>query len=141
MPEKNQKKPNSFVDLVDAHYQHITEEDLKDFLTTRIDMLKDLYLWMLGGVISIALLFVSINTVILNLNIDLAIIIILAILILIGLIFYDQIPIFKELGIHTPFQYQKMIFQQYFEAKQRLAEKKLAGKQVTANVETQNAPR
>ena len=74
-----------------------------------------------------------------NLSIDLVVIFILALVISIALIFYDQMPLFKELGIHTPFQYQKMIFEQYFEAKERLTKKKLEDKQAQANAPSQNA--
>ncbi len=114
-------KPNAFEALVEKHKGKLSEEDLKAFLTTRLDVVKDLYIWLLGFSIAVAAIIASIG---LNLDPSKPVNLVFPALGL-GLAIYTIIavgPSFKEMGRKGPFQYHRTLFDQYLEARGRLRE-------------------
>jgi len=116
---EQQSKPNVFEKLVEKHQAELSEDDLKDFLTTRMDMVKDLYIWLLGFSLAVAAIIASIG---LNLGPTNVVGLIFPILGL-SLAIYTIVavgPTFKAMGRKGPFQYHALLFEQYLVAKEKL---------------------
>jgi len=125
LSDKKQKEANGFDALVEKYHETLTEDDLKEFLTTRIDIVKDIYVWLLGAFISAGIVIASIRfgpTLGDQLSEVLDVLSLVLFFIVIAGVVITLRPLAKQAGLKTPFQYQAILFGQYLEAKKKLKE-------------------